>query len=68
VSMTWRAMKALQNVPRQHAEKIFTAGYIKREMRRVKIVGFWDVKPCSLVGGYQCARGTTMFTWMYVLH
>jgi hypothetical protein len=26
------------------------------------------VKPCSLVGGYQGARGTTMFTWMYVLH
>jgi hypothetical protein len=26
------------------------------------------VKPCSLVGGYQCARVTTVFTWMYVLH
>jgi len=43
-------MKSLQNVPRQHAGKILTAGYIKHEMRRVKIVGFWDVKPCSLVG------------------
>jgi hypothetical protein len=66
--MTWRGMKALQNVPRQHAENVLTAGYIKHDMRRVKVVGFGDVKPCSLVGGYQGARGTTMFTWMYVLH
>jgi len=69
VSMNWRGMKTLQNVPRQHAEKILTAGYIKHEMRGIKIVGLWDVKPCSLVGGYQCARETTMFTfWVYVLH
>jgi len=50
-------------LPRQYAEKILTAGYIKHVMRRVKIIGFWDV----WLGGYQCARGTTLFIWMYVL-
>jgi len=39
VSVTWRGIQALQNVPRQLAEKILTAGYIKHEMRRAKIVG-----------------------------
>ena len=33
------------------------------EMRRVKPVGIWDVKTCSLVGGYQCTRETTVFTF-----